>query len=1130
MKTVYTAIAALACLAAAGAGLENEHVSISFGHKGEIASIRVKSTGRELVKKPVPFAVATLKDGKKAVPVGFRQTGDRLGWSFEGGGGLLLKVVPFDGGWTFESEKFTVKDAASVEYMRVVPVCSKYNGNYAHMLSDDEDAVCIRSYDIKLQMVSPGGQWGTKDGFLKPVKANEEFGFTGYRCGLAAGPRDKIQKMLQAMTLVAGVPYSKCCGAWCLGSPECRNSYIFSYYEGTNFDEWLNVLKLTGIGTLHFHLYYSSSGNYTNINRKKFPKGLESMKEVADAVHAAGYRVSLHTLSAMIAGPNPWTGPVASDGLLSVFKYTTLNDLAEGTTELLVKERPDDDMDTVVTYGSLGNYLRLGGEIVQYSGIRREPPYAFTGITRGAMGTKVYDHKAGETAHYLRSRYYGIYPDAESPLMDEIADRFAKVFNTIDADRVYFDGAEGIGPRYGLKGEYQIALMLNKMFSRLGNGKKPVQSESSCVNTYTWWLRANGGAIDGGKYALKVFDRQHIARAVKSRKSNLLEPQLGWWAPGPYTDETDYFMSHFAGVDGAMSLYGPVRDVNKGPLGMHWQTQITILGWYEHFRMAKAFSDETLEKYRDLDAETRLRQDERGDWQAEDVACLSHRFADAQDECWAAESPHAGPAEPDIRILGGLAPYGDPSAIPVADGSCAGKMRVETSSAKQVTADMACVSDPQRGECFRMRAVNASGASSNAWARARLDWSKDLKAFEPSDGVGFWVRGDGSGALLDIRLCQHKLHGFAPNDCLVRLDFSGWRYFEFLYLERDAYEYLRHIWPTKASYAIMGTHFTPAKVDTFEMVLAEIPVKKDKEVFLDTNADAEMAKSDGVDVMVSGVRALPRRELELSDASLTVNGRTCAIPFASMASGDRIALEEGVWTLRDAKGELRQKVRTGDSLQAAAGANKVSFSAKAVRGAPRADVKLIVPGMRRKALKPVSEWPAEWKRHGMFEAALPAEYCPAKGATEIPDLKMRPGERAQLEVQVVGDVSGGTLEFATKGGWTAVKVPDVSGGRRVKVPTSHVLEGVRAVRFSCANPDGANCRIELIKHYTDSPATDVAPEIAAKKTPTKWELLAERLGADMRANGFSAAEIESAKSRIADLGEKDVGAKGGNAK
>lgn len=217
---------------------------------------------------------------------------------------------------------------------------------------------------------------------------------------------------------------------------------------------------------------------------------------------------------------------------------------------------------------------------------------------------------------------------------------------------------------------------------------------------------------------------------------------------------------------------------------------------------------------------------------------------------------------------------------------------------------------------------------------------------------------------------------------------------------------------------------------------------------------------------------------------------------------------------RDSKGELKRKVKTADKVQLRTGANTIAFTANCDDGAARADVKFVVPGKSRPALKPVSEWPAEWKWHGMFEAMAPVEYAPKKGAVDMPTLKMRPGERAEIEVQVVGDVKDPVLEFSSADGWRKVSIPSVSGGKRVKVATKHVLEGVRRLRFSCANPEEAVCRVEIIKHYTDKPATDRAPAYRPPKEPDRWELLAERVGADMRRHGFSDEEIKRTKSVI----------------
>ena len=1121
MKKALAFAAAAITLGAIAADLENEYCAITFGEKGEFASIKSKPSGRELVKPEkkgapmFPFAVLTLDDQQKATsdkkptanrptqltPTSFKRQGDRFAWGFGDHGALMLEAKPFDGGWVFKIVKSTLKDYKHIEFMRVKPACNAYKGGYVRMFSDDDDGVAIRAFDFKLEMNVPNSIWSE----FYPVRAWSEDEIVGMRIGLSAGPKAKMQKMLQGMTFAYGGAYSKCGGAWCLGAPENRNSYMFSYYED-NFDEWLDMLKLTGIGTLHFHLWYSSTGNYTLINEKKFPGGLKKFKEMADRVHDAGYRVSIHTLSALIAGPNPWTGPIASPDLLSVFQYTTLNDLKDGVTELLVKERPNDDMDKVVTYGSLGNYLRIGGEIIQYSDIRREPPYAFTGITRGAYNTKVVDHPAGETAHYCRARYFGLYPDPESKTMDEIAEKLGTVYNTIGADRIFFDGAEGIGPRYGKDGSYKIATMVDKMYRAFDTSKKPCQMEMSCYSQHQWWLRANAGVIDGGKYALKIFDRNHLRDASIQRKANLLEPQLGWWKPGDYTDETDYYGAHAAGIDGAISVYGPIRNLNKGPLGYHWQHEMTVLGWYEHFRMAMAFTDEAMAKLRDLNSECRLRQAADGEWRLESIEEARHRVTGAATKTWNVEREVAGPAEPVIYILGGTEAYTDTAAIPVVNGSVAGEMKL-TTSGKKVTGTITKKTDPRRGDCFRFEAFNESGVTSNAWINAKLDFGEKRKDFSPSDGFGFWVKGDGKGALLDVRVKQAKLFGNAPSDSLVRIDFTGWKYFEFLSAERDAYEIVKHIWPFKPDWGIFSSVFHPKDIDEVDISLAELPLKENKEVFLDQNATAEMEKSAGVIVEISEIRAVQKKELQLSDMRLVVNGEKIALPFDSAVSGDRIKLLDGIWELRDNQGELKAKAKTGDAIELKRGENKLAFLAETLGGDARADVKFLCPVKSVKALKPRSEWPKEWAWHGDFEAMTPVDYCPKKGAADLPNLKVRPGERAEIEVQIVGEVIKPYLEYTSANGWKRVMLNGSTANKRSKCETGLVLEGVRELRFGCEDKDSADCRVEIIKHYTtQKKATDKAPPLPKAKKAPRWQVFADKVNKYFNEKGYSAEE------------------------
>ncbi len=100
--------------------------------------------------------------------------------------------------------------------------------------------------------------------------------------------------------------------------------------------------------------------------------------------------------------------------------------------------------------------------------------------------------------------------------------------------------------------------------------------------------------------AAKRFHDLHLASAAKYRDSDLLEPQMGWWAPrqptpqarGHFLDEMEYFGAKNLGLDSAMSVQGV--NVSRQPLGCHLEKQFTVLGWYEQLRLARYFDPQTV--------------------------------------------------------------------------------------------------------------------------------------------------------------------------------------------------------------------------------------------------------------------------------------------------------------------------------------------------------------------------------------------------------------------------------------------------------------------------------------------------------------------------------------------------------
>jgi hypothetical protein len=160
---------------------------------------------------------------------------------------------------------------------------------------------------------------------------------------------------------------------------------------------------------------------------------------------------------------------------------------------------PGPNHDVVWSYSGNGNALRVGSELIRYSAISREPPYAFLECERGAFKRRP-PRTPGTAVDYLQQRYLAFYPDPKSPLAAELADRIARVYNECGMEMIYFDGSEGMRSRYG------IDAMRRAIFQRLHGGV----TEASEWGHNSWWFHSRLGAWDHPVWAMKQFHDEHI--------------------------------------------------------------------------------------------------------------------------------------------------------------------------------------------------------------------------------------------------------------------------------------------------------------------------------------------------------------------------------------------------------------------------------------------------------------------------------------------------------------------------------------------------------------------------------------------------------------------------------------------
>jgi hypothetical protein len=1040
------------------ATFSNRRATLEIDTRGRVTSLRTQATRRELLAQPQPLVTARLADGSALTARSVTRSGNTLTFAFPRDlGSAVVAVDTHRDFFTLTVRSLTLTNAESLTFCSLPVTITQYRGGMANMLSDDADAVCLRGYDLPVEMELAGNALRTW--------TTAAHGLTGWRAGLAAGPKAEMPAMLRAMAESAGVPYSKLGGPWSLGAEATRGSYLFADLTHASTDDWIELGRRGGFSTLHLHAWWRSLGHY-DVNTNLYPRGLADMQDTVARIHGAGLRAGIHTLTACIEPHDPWITPEASPYLIPFDTYTLARALSPTYTVVYVNEKPSDRHDVVFTYMSNGNAIRIGSEIVQYAEVSREPPYAFSKCTRGAFKTRRAGHAAGERADYLQQRYISFYPQPDSPLADDVADHIAKVFNTCKLDQLYFDGSEGMMSRYG------IDTMRHKIIKRL-DGDPLV--EASAHGAHNWWFHSRLGTWDHPVWAAKRFQDKHVAESSRYRDTDLLGPQMGWWAPrgpspqarGHFLDEMEYFACKNLGLDGAMSIQGV--NVSHAPLPFHIEKQITLLGWYEHLRLARYFDTQTVARVAVLGDEFRLRQNRDGAWQFTPVKMMSHRISALGNgsEAWKVFNASADqPVSARIEALYAVAPYDSPKRKTLAGPDDFAALAASTCS-PDIKLGLAEETADTKGDSrnLRLHAENKSSSRVGAWARAAVTFPAPYRNLSGAGAFGVWIKGDGKGALLNLQLGTPREFMHALSDHYVTLDFTGWRYVELLARERDVERMTDYAWPYGGAYDIYRNPLDMAHISQVTFYLNDLPA------------------GDSVDVTVSPVMALPVQSAQLKSPALALNGQTLTLPL-TLDSGDFVELEpDGLCTHYNDKGDPLASIHcgTGGSPVLRSGANALLFSCvRPPNVSARAEVSLSAFGVPFGTPNPRRK--IGWK-HLLREYDMARLITEPSGDDNAWDIAVRPNAKARLEIELCGamaspalTVGERTLRFPVtlKSGqrllcrdgrhWAVLDSKRVTlseGKLDDKVPS--LASGLTRVSFTCTAPDRA--QVKLVKAY-----------------------------------------------------------------
>ena len=1061
--------------------LTNDLAVMTLDGAARLKSLVVRADGRELIGRVRPFCTA--EGERPMVPERLERRGaDTFAYVFpakDGGGEIVCRATSFGPGWTFELVSCSSPAIRRIVFADVGPACTRHLGWLANMWSDDRHGVCLRSYQTK------GRMRATPDG--KPiVTIDRERGFDGLSVGLVAARRSDLVSALRRMTEVAGVPRTAHGGAWSLGAEGNRGSYCFANLHAFAVDDWIDFALRGGFSTIHLHGWWKSLGHY-DLHDSRFPNGVADWTNVCARIHAAGLKVGMHCLTGAISPRDAWMTPRCREEFLDRSVLTLARDLSPTDAVMYVEEPVDiDRFNTFHSYSSRGNTFRVGTELIQYSGVMPKPPYGFTGMKRGAWETeKGGTIPAGTKLHYLYQRYGTFFPLPDSRLAGEVAEAIGAKRALGNVDLIYMDGAEAVRE----DANYTEDRYREQIVGRLG---RDMIVEGSNGDAFAWWYLSRYGAWDRPYWGLKRMHDDHLTDVERARTRNLLEAQMGWWHPetgnethpGHKLDEMEYFAARNAACDTASSTQG--TDIcGPRPLPFTVSQQITLLGWYERFRLARAFSDAAAAKLAKPRQETRLRQDQHYGWRLWSCDSYFHRVAGPDSQAWTWDiGTKAASAGLRVEALY-YADTASTNLVKLFSGADVAALK-KPYAAKDVSGRHAAGSDPKIGPTLVIDAKSSRTAARGGELCLMREWTEQpYFSIKGCYAFGLWVKGDGSGADLWIMLESAPLYSWGQSFHRVKLDFTGWRMFTFPLRERDISDAFGSYW-TQGIHP-MVTCATVLRVEHLKSVrfyLNELPPGRD------------------VHVEVSEVVAMPAVRKTVKNPVVKLGGADVSVPF-EMTSGDFAELEDGVWRHYDEGGDIIG-MASGTMPLIGGGPSAVRFDGRAEDGAQaRAEVTLFAQHSPVPALKPRGSMDKSQLRQISYEAAMPSVYCPSKGLETLEPLYVRPGEKARIELTVHGPVSKPTITYCGEK-WTfdvdlgrhdrlycrdgiswhvargPKRRPDAAGRLDRKLPV--LMGGKTVLGFESAEPGKADSRIDIVKRYTDEPSWFEEHQIGVKSS------------------------------------------------
>ncbi|MBI1370181.1 MAG: hypothetical protein GC162_16200 [Planctomycetes bacterium] len=423
--------------------------------------------------------------------------------------------------------------------------------------------------------------------------------FMGSGVALYACPDDQGLSTIEKIIRAEGLPYiTNLDGKWVRDPSAVQPTLNWS----GPYDKAIEYAAAMGIKNISRETggWYPSLGNNWVGNGAGMSSGptMPGQQFMAEANKRGITYGGLHTLTVFLQGGiSHDVTPTPSEHLQTVCRTKLARDISADDTTIIVTD-PSFLAETGTWPSPNGNYLRIGGEMLTYTGISDSAPWTLQGVKRG-HASKAVEHKAGdEVVKLMQNCYNGFVPDMK--LLMDYAEYYADLMARNGMDNIGFDGFESM--TYQNHGYYAFRVFCRRLYETYHQrtGKWPTITTTSNVFAGSWAYLASCNIGGGGH----MFDIASGRRGIEGKDignafTNSYFPgtfgRQGWYS-GLSLYDAENLEAKSVGWNATYAL-----DVSQGGLDHTGERDAIFKAFHawEAARAAGVFTEDQKERLRD---------------------------------------------------------------------------------------------------------------------------------------------------------------------------------------------------------------------------------------------------------------------------------------------------------------------------------------------------------------------------------------------------------------------------------------------------------------------------------------------------------------------------------------------------